>query len=207
MTELTSRCPDAATAIFNLPDLRVLETEILDFGQRGIHVESTVESGCPDCGVIGTRRDSRRLQRATFPSPVRWKSSGPSAGISATNQNARAGPSLKRLSRPRAWFELETSTPVPLPTDLTAEDIERVVFFDIADNETYTQGVLEQRIVDGLALLAFSGEGWRPKGIGDSVNASNLSRRKLGDVEFTNVDGRTAIALEAHGGQLSINYV
>lgn len=63
MTELTSRCPDAATAIFNLPDYRVLETEILGFGQRRIHVESTVESGCPDCGVIGTRRHSRRRQR------------------------------------------------------------------------------------------------------------------------------------------------
>ena len=56
LTELTSRRPDAATAIFNLPDYRVLETEILGFGQRRIHVESTVESGCPDCGVIGTRR-------------------------------------------------------------------------------------------------------------------------------------------------------
>ncbi|WP_364748869.1 transposase family protein [Arthrobacter sp. LAR12-1-1.1] len=63
MTELTSRCADAATAIFNLPDYRVLETEILGFGQRRIHVESTVESGCPDCGVIGTRRHSRRRQR------------------------------------------------------------------------------------------------------------------------------------------------
>ncbi|MFH5878428.1 ISL3 family transposase [Arthrobacter sp. NA-172] len=63
MTELTSRCPDAATAIFNLPDYRVLSTEILGFGQRRIHVESTVESGCPDCGVIGVRRHSRRHQR------------------------------------------------------------------------------------------------------------------------------------------------
>lgn len=63
MTELTSRCPDAATAIFNLPDYRVLSTEILGFGQRRIVVESTVESGCPDCGVIGARRHSRRRQR------------------------------------------------------------------------------------------------------------------------------------------------
>lgn len=63
MTELTSRCPDAATAIFNLPDYRVLSTEILGFGRRRILVESIVESGCPDCGVIGTRRHSRRRQR------------------------------------------------------------------------------------------------------------------------------------------------
>ncbi|WP_426997340.1 transposase [Pseudarthrobacter sp. N5] len=62
MTELSSRGPDAATAIFNLPDYRVLSTEIPGFGQRRILVESVVESGCPDCGVIGTRRHSRRLQ-------------------------------------------------------------------------------------------------------------------------------------------------
>ncbi|ALE91169.1 hypothetical protein AOC05_00325 [Arthrobacter alpinus] len=110
----------------------------------------------------------------------------------------------------RSWLyrviELETSTPIPLPTDLTAEEIERVIFY-VADYETNTQGVLEQRIVDGLSFLAFAGEGWRPRGIGDSVNASNLSRHKLGDVEFANVDNRTAIALEAHGGHLSITYV
>ena len=63
MTELTLPCLDAATAIFNLPDYRVLKAEILAFGQRRIHVESTVESGCPSCGVIGTRRHSRRRQR------------------------------------------------------------------------------------------------------------------------------------------------
>jgi hypothetical protein len=43
LAELTSRRPDAATAIFNLPDYRVLETKILGFGQRRIHVESSVD--------------------------------------------------------------------------------------------------------------------------------------------------------------------
>jgi hypothetical protein len=110
----------------------------------------------------------------------------------------------------RAWLyrviELETSTAIPLPDSLTAGEVERVVSF-VTANESNTQGVLEQRIVDGLAVLAFGGDGWRPRGIGDSVNASNLSRRKLGDVEFANVDDRTAIALEAHGGHLSLTYV
>ena len=63
MTELTAARPDAATAIFNLPDYRVLNADILTFGQRRIHVETTIESGCPSCGVIGTRRHSRRKQR------------------------------------------------------------------------------------------------------------------------------------------------
>jgi transposase len=63
LTELTSAYPDAATAIVNRLDYRVVETEIPGFGQRRIHVESTTESGCPACGVIGTRRHSRRRQR------------------------------------------------------------------------------------------------------------------------------------------------
>ncbi len=63
LNELTLVNPDAATTIFNLEDYRVLETQILEYGQRRIHVESTVESSCPDCGVIGTRRHSRRWQR------------------------------------------------------------------------------------------------------------------------------------------------
>ncbi|WP_258067299.1 transposase family protein [Arthrobacter sp. GMC3] len=63
MTEPTLVHPDAATTIFNLDDYRVLATQILSFGQRRIHIESTVESGCPGCGVIGTRRHSGRQQR------------------------------------------------------------------------------------------------------------------------------------------------
>jgi hypothetical protein len=60
LAELTSPYLDAATAIFNLPDYRVVETGIPGFGQRRINAESTTESGCPACGVIGTRRHSRR---------------------------------------------------------------------------------------------------------------------------------------------------
>ncbi|MFB9164908.1 transposase family protein [Arthrobacter psychrochitiniphilus] len=63
MNELTLVHPDAATTIFNLDDYRVLETQTLSFGQRRIHSESTVESNCPGCGVISTRRHSGRQQR------------------------------------------------------------------------------------------------------------------------------------------------
>jgi transposase len=63
LNELTLVHPDAATTIFNLDDYRVLATQTLSFGQRRIHIESTVESGCPGCGVIGTRRHSGRQQR------------------------------------------------------------------------------------------------------------------------------------------------
>lgn len=62
LSELTTRFPDAATAIFNLPHFRVLSIENLGFGQRRILVGSTVEAGCPDCGVINAPRHSRRRQ-------------------------------------------------------------------------------------------------------------------------------------------------
>ncbi|QSZ53915.1 transposase family protein [Paenarthrobacter sp. AT5] len=62
MIEPTSPRPDAATAIFNLPDYRVIDTEVLAFGQRRIRVVSTAEAGCPSCGVISTRVHSRRPQ-------------------------------------------------------------------------------------------------------------------------------------------------
>ncbi|WP_441401059.1 ISL3 family transposase [Arthrobacter sp. 2YAF22_2] len=62
MIEPTSPRPDAATAIFNLPDYRVTGTEVLAFGQRRVTVEAITEAGCPSCGVIGTRVHSRRPQ-------------------------------------------------------------------------------------------------------------------------------------------------
>lgn len=63
LIEPTSPCPDAATAIFNLPDYGVTGVEILAFGQRRVSVEATAEAGCPCCGVISTRVHSRRPQR------------------------------------------------------------------------------------------------------------------------------------------------
>ena len=53
MIEPTSLRPDAATAIFNLPDYRVTETEVLAFGQRRIHVVATAEAAGPHLGMLG----------------------------------------------------------------------------------------------------------------------------------------------------------
>lgn len=110
----------------------------------------------------------------------------------------------------RAWLwrviELRTIEPNLLESTPTEAGIELVTDF-INAHETNTQGVIEQRVVDYLSYLSFGWPGWRPRGLGDGVNASNFSRRKLGDVEFTNVDERSAIALEAHGGHLSDTYV
>jgi hypothetical protein len=78
----------------------------------------------------------------------------------------------------------------------------------IAMGESRTTGIIEQRLVDAAGLLAHpEGEGWRAHGIGDSVNASNVSRAKIGDCEFLHAEGRRLVAYEAHAGRLSEVYV
>lgn len=77
----------------------------------------------------------------------------------------------------------------------------------IVHSESKTRGVIEQRVVDALSVLAFQSNDWKAKGLGDSVNASSFSCHKLGDVEFANVDERRAIGIEAHGGRVSSVYV
>lgn len=110
----------------------------------------------------------------------------------------------------RAWIvrviELRTVEPVPIDIQVTDALFNSVAEY-ITEHETNTQGVIEQRVVDCLAVLAYDRPGWRARGLGDGVNATNFSRHKLGDVEFANVDKRCAIALEAHGGHLSVTYV
>ncbi len=63
MIEATGSSRDAASAIFNLPDYRVLNAIDADDGVRRIEVESTAAPGCPQCGVLAVRVHSRRRQR------------------------------------------------------------------------------------------------------------------------------------------------
>jgi transposase len=61
--EPTGSQRDAASAIFNLPDYRVLSAVDEDDGVRRIEVETTAPPGCPQCGVLAQRVHSRRRQR------------------------------------------------------------------------------------------------------------------------------------------------
>ena len=63
MFEPTGSQRDAASAIFNLPDYRVLSAVDEDDGVRRVEVESTDPPGCPVCGVLAVRPHSRRRQR------------------------------------------------------------------------------------------------------------------------------------------------
>ena len=71
-----------------------------------------------------------------------------------------------------------------------------------------TSGVFEQRMVDALASVILRAEaGWVSRGVGDSVFASNLSRKKLGDCEFTHAADLRIVAFEPHAGTLADVYV
>ena len=94
-----------------------------------------------------------------------------------------------------------------VPDPPSEAEIEEVVAA-VAVGATQTFGVIEQRLTDVLAIFAHPlSEGWRSHGIGDSVNASNVSRRKIGDAEFQQATMRAVIAYESHAGRLTDVYV
>jgi transposase len=61
--EPTGSQRDAASAIFNLPDYRVIDAVEDADGVRRVEVESTAPPGCPGCGVLAGRVHSRRRQQ------------------------------------------------------------------------------------------------------------------------------------------------
>jgi transposase len=61
--EPTGSQRDAASAIFNLPNYRVIDAVTEAGGVRRVEVESTAPPGCPVCGVLARRVHSRRRQR------------------------------------------------------------------------------------------------------------------------------------------------
>ncbi len=63
MFEPTGSQRDAASALFNLPDYRVVNVIEDPGGVRRVEVESTDPPGCPLCGVLASRVHSRRRQR------------------------------------------------------------------------------------------------------------------------------------------------
>lgn len=101
----------------------------------------------------------------------------------------------------------DPATAVRVPP-LDREQIQRLSIHVSARNTT-TLGIIEQRYVDAVTVSQkVAAGGWRsPRGLGDSVNASNLSRKKFGDIEFKHVTDLRIEAYEAHGGILTEGYV
>lgn len=104
------------------------------------------------------------------------------------------------------YIEINTPAKVHLEEQTDFEAIKRFVR-RVASGQTFSRGVIEQRVVDFLAALDYPLPEWRARGLGDPVNASNSSSRKLGDCDFQNISERRCIALEAHAGRLTDVYV
>ncbi|BET10750.1 hypothetical protein [Pandoraea sputorum] len=108
----------------------------------------------------------------------------------------------------RLWLHriLRTARTVPMaiPTSLRADQIERLVQA-VSEKNTGTFGIVEQRVVDAIASTIHVG--WRPKGVGDPVNATNVSTAKFGDCDFLNARETTVEAYESHAGVLTSIYI
>lgn len=118
----------------------------------------------------------------------------------------------RELSRAvRLWLLRMMRLSEPLLVQVPeAYDLEtwRRLLIKAAKGNTGTFGILEQRIVDAAASWTLrEGDGWRGRGVGASVNATNVSQRKIGDCDFQNSAILQLKAFEAHGGNLSAIYV
>lgn len=146
-------------------------------------------------------RSRKRGERASALALVHILGGLDSMGFSARRELARAL---------RAWviriMRLNRPTLADVPTAMDPMSIARIVD-GICAGPTETLGILEQRIVDALVVGGYpTPEPWVSRGAGDSVNASNVSRRKFGDIEFLNAETREIVAYEAHAGHLSSVY-
>ena len=93
-----------------------------------------------------------------------------------------------------------------VPSPLTAQNV-RSLLMRVAAGNTGTLGILEQRIVDAIGSTVHPQPHWRPRGLGDAVNATNISKRKLGDCDFQNSTDFQIVAYESHGGVLTETYL
>lgn len=94
---------------------------------------------------------------------------------------------------------------IPVAIGLTSQTILNLLK-SICLEPTATFGILEQRLVDFVSQELHSDTIWRPRGLKDSVNTNNLSKKKLGDNDFQNSFTKEICAYEAHGGKLSRVY-
>lgn len=92
-----------------------------------------------------------------------------------------------------------------LPAQFTIAEWDKVLSA-VGEANSSTYGILEQRIVDSLSWSIY-GSDWRSRGIGASVNATNISNRRLGDCDYQSAETRNIVAFESHGGSLTDIYV
>jgi len=110
----------------------------------------------------------------------------------------------------RAWIflflRLSGNTPTPLPKTLDSQKLIGLLR-TLSGGNTETLGILEQRIVDAISASKYQKTPWRPRGLSDSINATNVSRKKLGDCDYQNSGTLRIEAFESHGGKLTRTYI
>jgi hypothetical protein len=105
------------------------------------------------------------------------------------------------------YIKINSIATIPIDVNLNDQQISTILK-GIYTKPTATYGILEQRYVDIVAfIIHVKDKNWRARGISDSVNSNNLSKRKLGDCDFQNSVTKTIVAYEAHGGKLSKIYL
>jgi len=110
----------------------------------------------------------------------------------------------------RAWIflflRLSGNTPISLPSGISIEALPSFLI-RLSSGNTQTLGILEQRLVDAITGFRFQLPYWRARGLSDSINATNLSKKKLGDCDYQNSETREIEAFESHGGKLTDTYI
>lgn len=108
----------------------------------------------------------------------------------------------------RMWLlrivRVANEMPIEMPVFLRVDEVRQLLGL-VAQRNTATFGIIEQRVLDAVASL--SHPNWRSRGVGDAVNATNVSSAKLGDCEFIDAHRREIHAYEAHGGALTDIYI
>lgn len=104
------------------------------------------------------------------------------------------------------YVEINIPSGIFIPKQQSLESIEKFIS-RVAENQTGTRGIIEQRVTDFMAALIHPFPAWRPRGLSDPVNATNRSSRKLGDCDFQNALEHRCFAYEAHAGKLTDIYI
>lgn len=102
----------------------------------------------------------------------------------------------------------EEPTAISIPGAAELPEIASKALNWVAGGETHTLGIVEQRIVDWVAEVQHPAHaGWRSRGLGAAVNATNISSSRMGDCDFQHPASLAIHAFEATAGELNRNYV
>jgi hypothetical protein len=104
------------------------------------------------------------------------------------------------------FIEVRTPAEIIIPTVRELDEVSTFLL-QVAARPTETRGIIEQRVTDFLSAMSHKDVAWRPRGLGDPVNASNTASRKLGDCDFQNAIHHQCHAYEAHAGRLTDVYL